>query len=303
MIDYKRIIPSRDMRMKLIRILSVIPDKPMVELQYFIKTGRKLNLRNPQRFTEKLQWYKLYYKNPTMVQCVDKYEVRGYVAEKGLEEILIPCYGVYERLEDIDWEKLPNQFVMKDTLGGGGASVIIVKNKEEADIAALQSAAAKWFALGRTKDAGREWPYHSGKRHRVIFEKYIEADPAQGGLIDYKFFCFNGKPTWIYVIADRVLGGGGGLGIYDHDFIRQDVVRNDERTLERVIHKPENFEELNEIASKLSEGFPEARIDLYDNDGQVFFGEITFYDGSGYMTFTPDDFDIEFGKDFELKQC
>lgn len=303
MVDYKKILPNRDLRMKLIRLFSFIPDKPMIQVQYYLKTGRRLNLRDPKRFTEKLQWYKLYYKNPEMIRCVDKYEVRSYVAEKGLGDILIPCYGVFDRIEDINWEKLPNQFVMKDTLGGGGTSVIIIRDKSSADMEALKTSAAKWIALGQVKDTEREWPYHSGKKHRVIFEKYIDADPQKGGLIDYKFFCFDGKPTWIYVVADRVIGEGGGIGIYDSNFVKRDVLRNDERPLERVIEQPEKFDEMKKVASKLSEEFPEARIDLYDDNGQILFGEITFFDGSGYMTFTPDEFDYEFGKQFSLKKC
>ena len=105
--NYKKIFRSREMRQNILNLLSFVPDKQMVELQYLIKTGRKLNLTNPRRFTEKLQWYKLYYKNPLMIQCVDKYDVREYVKSKGLGDILIPCYGVYDSPEEIDWDALP----------------------------------------------------------------------------------------------------------------------------------------------------------------------------------------------------
>lgn len=110
MIDYKKIIKSRELRLKILKIFSFIPDKPMVKFQYLLKTGHRLNQKNPKRFTEKLQWYKLYYKNPLMIQCVDKYDVREYVKPKGLEDILIPCYGVYNSPDEIDWGSLPNQF-------------------------------------------------------------------------------------------------------------------------------------------------------------------------------------------------
>ena len=126
--DYKKIIKSRKVREQILRLLRFVPDKTMVKIQYRIKTGRKLNLKNPQRYTEKLQWYKLYYKNPLMIKCVDKYDVREYVKSLGLEEILNECYGVFDKVEDIDFDKLPNQFVMKDTLGGGGDRVIICKD-------------------------------------------------------------------------------------------------------------------------------------------------------------------------------
>ncbi len=301
MMDYKKIIKSRDLRRKILRLMAFVPDKTMLELQYRLKTGRRLNLKKPTRFTEKLQWYKLYYKNPLMIQCVDKYDVREYVKSKGLEDILIPCYGVYDSPEEIDWELLPNQFVMKDTLGGGGTSVIIVKDKNKEDIEELKRKAAEWVTIkAHIKSDGREWPYYSGKNHRIIIEKYLEASPNLGGLVDYKYFCFDGTPTWMYIVADREIGKGGGLGIYDMDLNKQDVVRDDERPLKRVIRKPITFELMKDVASKLSADFPEARVDLYEVNGEVKFGEITFYDGSGYMTFSPDSFDIELGNCFDL---
>lgn len=301
--NYKKLIPNREIRLKILRLLSFVPDKYMIKTQYYLKTGRRLNLKNPRRFTEKLQWYKLYYKNPEMIRCVDKYEVRKYVEEKGLKSILIPCYGVFDRVEDIDWKSLPDQFVMKDTLGGGGTSVVIVKNKNDANIELLNSYATKWISLGRTKDSGREWPYHSGKKHRIIIEKYMDADLNGGGLVDYKFFCFDGVPLWLYVIADRVMGEGGCLGVYDTNFVKMNVLRKDEHPLRREVKKPDTFERMIKIASILSKGFPEARVDLYDYRNEVLFGEITFFDGSGYMTFDPDEYDYVFGNAFSLESA
>ena len=301
MIDYKKIIKSRKMRLNILKFLSFIPDKPMIKLQYFFKTGRRLNLQNPKRFTEKIQWYKLYYKNPLMIQCVDKYDVREYVKSKGLEDILIPCYGVYNSPDEIDWDALPNQFVMKDTLGGGGTSVIIVKDKAITDIEKLKRCSAEWVKINaHKKNCGREWPYYSGKNHRIIIEKYLDADKNAGGLIDYKLLCFNGRPTIIYVLADRTLGNGAGCGIYDEFFNKLPCLELDERPLERIIEKPLAFELMKEIASKLSEDFFEARVDLYEVEGKVKFGEITFYDSSGYMIFEPDEFDEKFGEPFVL---
>ena len=299
--NYKNIIKSQALRRKILRMLSFIPDKPMVMLQYRLKTGRKLNLKKPERFTEKLQWYKLYYKNPLMIQCVDKYDVREYVKSKGLEDILIPCYGVFESADDIDWDALPNQFVMKDTLGGGGNSVIIVKDKTKEDIDELRRRAAEWTKIkAHVKGDGREWPYYSGKNHRIIIEKLLVDSTQSRGLNDYKYFCFDGKPIWIYVMADRTLGNGVGVGIYNNEFVKEDAQRVDERPLERVIEKPLTFDLMKEISSRLSEDFPEARIDLYEVNGEVKFGEITFFDGSGYMTFNPDNFDKKFGEAFIL---
>ena len=298
--DYKKIIKSRLLRLKLLRLLSFVPDETMIKIQYRIKTGRRLNLKNPRRFTEKLQWYKLNYKNPLMIRCVDKYDVRKYVKSKGLADILIPCYGCYESFDEVDWNSLPNSFVLKDTLGGGGSSVIIVKDKKKANYNVIKKQVDVWLSIdAHRRDGGREWPYYSGKNHRLIIEKYIESNAKKGGLIDYKFFCFDGKPLYLYVIADRDLGSGVGLGIYNASFKKLQALRDDEKPLKRIIQKPFNFEELKRIASILSSGFPEARIDLYNENGKILFGEITFFDGSGYMTFTPDRFDYKLGDCFD----
>ena len=301
--DYKRIFKTRKMRTKILRFLSFIPDRPMLKLQYWIKTGRRLDLKKPQRFTEKLQWYKLYYKNPLMIQCVDKYDVRDYVKSKGLKDILIPCYGVYDNVDSIDWNLLPNQFVIKDTLGGGGNKVIIIKDKESVNIDELCNKLRSWVsAKPARKSGGREWPYYSGKNHRIIIEHFLSSNESEGGLIEYKFFCFDGKPEWLYVLANREFGVSVELGGYDDEFNKQDVIRNDERPLSKDIQKPTTFNQMKEIASQLASGFPHARIDLYNENGQVRFGEITFFDGSGYMTYSPDTFDFTLGKNFLLKK-
>ena len=303
MMDYKKVLKNRELRLRILRLLSFVPDKLMLKLQYRIKTGRKLNLKNPTRFTEKLQWYKLYYKNPAMIQCVDKYDVREYVKSKGLENILIPCYGVFNSPDEIDWDTLPNQFVMKDTLGGGGTSVIIVKDKSKDNINNLKKSAAEWVAIdAHRRDGGREWPYYSGKKHRIIIEDYIDSNLADGGLIDYKFLCFNGKTVLIYVLADRIMGKGAGCGFFDLDFTPIPVTESDEEPLKRAIPTPKNLQRMIQIAEKLAEEFPCARIDLYDEKGIIRFGEITFYDSSGYMIFNPDEYDYELGEKFVLPE-
>lgn len=301
--DYKKYIKSRSTREKILQMFSFIPDVPMVRFQYRVKTGNKLNLKNPKRFTEKLQWYKLYYKNPYMVQCVDKYDVREYVASKGLEKYLVPCYGVYDSVDDIDWEKLPKQFVMKDTLGGGGNSVIVVKNKDSCNIEELVEKGKKWTGINAHKrGGGREWPYYSGKKHRIIIEKYINSETISGGLIDYKFFCFNGKAIYLYIISDRNLGNNSELGVFDINFKKIKAKRTDEEPLKREILRPDNFEEMKNVAQCLAGNFPEVRVDMYNVDGTILFGEVTFFDGSGYMKFEPDSFDFEMGEKFILPE-
>ena len=294
--DYKKIIKNRNLRIKILNMLSFIPDKMMLKIQYRIKTGRKLNLKNPQRYTEKLQLYKLNYKNPIMIKCVDKYDVREYVRNCGLEDILNECYGIYDNPSDIDFKKLPNKFVLKDTLGGGGSSVIICRDKNKANIEEYKKIMTEGVNKKLKRSGGREWPYYYGRNHRIIIEKYIESDLNKGGLIDYKFFCFDGKVQYVYGIADRSLGNGAGFGIFDKEFNLLPYRRCDENKLMRNIEKPKNYNKIVKCAEILSQNFPHARIDLYDQDNKIIFGEITFYDGSGYMTFEPDEFDYELGK-------
>lgn len=299
--DYKKIIKSRALRVKIMRVLSFVPDSWMVRLQYRIKTGHKLNLKNPRRYTEKLQWYKLYYRDPLMAQCVDKYAVRAYVEQCGLKDILNPIYGVYDAPEQVKWEELPNQFVAKDTLGGGGNDVIICRDKTHLDRERFYAELARWVTRVYGKHPGREWVYDNAK-HRILIEKFIDSDPVTGGLIDYKFFCFNGRVEYLYVIADRKLGQDAAMGIYSRDFCQLPVYRIGERKLERKILKPVNYEKMLSCAEKLSAAFPHARIDLYNQDGKIRFGEITFFNASGYMKFDPDEFDILMGNRFILSK-
>lgn len=304
MIDYKKIIKSRKLRLVILRFFNFIPDKWMLKLQYRIKLGKKLNLKNPKSYNEKLQWYKLYYKNPLMIKCVDKYDVREYVTDCGCGELLNECYGVYNNADEIDFSSLPDMFVAKSTLGGGGNSVVIVRDKSKLDIPALKKQMNSWVKPNEhIKNSGREWPYNSGREHsRIIIEKYIESDETKGGLIDYKFFCFNGKAEYMFVIAERTLGDTASLDIYDADFNKLPYRRCGKNNISAEFEKPENFEELRDAAEKLSKAFPHARVDMYDQNGRIIFGEITFYSGSGYSSYEPEEFDYMMGEKFVLPQ-
>ena len=298
--DYKKIVKSRATREAILRALSFIPDKQMLQLQWRIKMGYKLNLKNPQRFTEKLQWYKLYYRDPLMKQCVDKHDVREYVEQCGLGSILNEEIGVYDSPDQIDFEALPNAFVLKDTLGGGGNAVILVRDKQKVDWQQLCRQMQQWVDTPyNTKHPGREWVYE-GRKHRITVEKFMDSSVEEGGLIDWKFFCFSGRAEYMYVVADRKLGKKAGLGIYTRDFVKLPYCRADEQPLQREVAKPQNYGELLACAEKLAAPFPEARIDLYNQGAKIVFGEITFFDGSGYMTFEPDEFDFMMGEKFML---
>lgn len=297
--DYKKILKSRKLRMAILDVLSFVPDKPMIQLQYRIKTGRKLNLKNPKRYTEKLQWYKLYYRDPLMAQCADKYEVRKYVESLGLGHILNECYGVFDKPEDIDFAKLPNQFVLKDTLGGGGNSVIICKDKSKADIDSYIKQMNEWVHTKPIRSGGREWPYYSGKfNHRIIVEKIISTT-NKGGLTDYKFFCFDGKPYCLYVMNERYTESGVRQNILNLDFKIMPFMREQISGL-RYISKPQKFDEMIAVAERLSKNFPYVRIDLYYENNQIIFGEFTYFPESGYYNFDPDEFDFILGEKFDL---
>lgn len=284
------------------QLFSWVPDRVMLALQYRIKTGRTINWNNPERFTEKLQIYKMLSRSNTlMAQCADKADVRRFVSDKGLSDILIPLVGkgIYETEKDIDWAKLPEKFVLKDTLGGGGNSVIVCTNKKEFNKNETMQKCASWISH-KYKHAGREHVYDK-KNHRIIVEQYLDTSDEKEGMVDYKFFCFDGMPKYLYVISNRILGKGAELGIYDINFNLLPYVRVDEKAPSHAIVKPKNYEHMIEIARRLSEGFPEVRIDLYNIGGRVFFGEMTFFDGSGYMTFSPDEFDFMLGKPFNIR--
>lgn len=299
--NYKKIIKRRSTRAGILRALRFIPDEPMIKLQYFIKMNRRLDLKNPRRFTEKMQWYKLYYRNPLMVRCADKADVREYVRSKGLEEILIPCIGVYDAPEQIDWDALPERFVLKDTLGGGGNAVILVRDKAKADRAALTQRMRAWVSRDvHRKSGGREWPYHEGKNSRIIIEELLtEGDSS--ALTEYKFFCFNGRTEFLYVMKDRKLGESVKLGIFGREFNKLPVLRDGDADIGET-EKPANFDRMLEIAEILSADFPHVRVDLYSVGGAIRFGELTFFNASGYMKYTPDDFDIEIGDKWKLPE-
>lgn len=292
----------RKFRCTILKLMNFVPDLPMVKLQYWMKTGVTLNLNNPRRFTEKLQVYKLFYRDPIMKKCVDKYEVRQYIKEQGFGDTLIELIGVFNSPNEIDFDSLPNKFVAKDTLGGGGNAVVIVENKSKLDVGKLKKQMQSWVDEPvDKKHPGREWVY-DGHKHRIIIEKFVESDPNKGGLIDYKFFCNYGETRFLYVVADRVLGKEAGFGIFTPEFVQIQASRADEKPLKRVVPKPENYDKMKAIAEKLAKPFPEARIDLYNVDGNILFGEITFFDGSGYMKFTPDEYDIILGDMFTFKK-
>lgn len=293
---YKKIIVSPKIRQRILAWFRFIPDEQMVKLQYRIKCGRKLNLSNPQRYSEKIQWYKLNYRNDLMPVCADKFAVREYVKSRGMEHLLNELYAVYDTPEEIRWEELPESFIMKATHGSGKNKV--VTDKSQTSLEELQSTAREWLR-NPGYSAGREWGYTDIKP-KIIFEKLLPRD-ERNDLPDYKFFCFDGKVYCLYVMIDYTDNRDNGkVGFFDRSFRQLPCRRVEYHALTEQIEKPKNFEQMIQYAETLAQGFPHVRMDFYNIDGRTVFGEMTFYHASGYTLFEPDEFDFEMGKQFVL---
>lgn len=298
--NYKRLFRSQRLRFIILSFLSFVPDKIMLKLQYRIKTGRKADLRSPERFTEKLQWYKMHYHDPLMGKCVDKYAVREYVVSKGLADTLNGIYCVCNNPEEIDFRVLPDRFVIKTTDGGGGENILICKDKSHLDIDAVCRQLRSWKDKGKV-NAGREWAYTCINETRYIVEEYLENDEnPEAGISDYKFMCFNGKPFCIVYDKDRYVGHK--RNFYDTEWNNLHVTSDCPGFEDSSSKRPEGLEEMLKVAETLSADFPFVRVDLYYIKGKVYFGELTFYPWSGYVSFNPDTFDYTLGKEFTLKK-
>ena len=254
-----------------------------------LKLGYSLDLKNPQTFNEKLQWLKLYDRNPNYIQMVDKYEVRKYISKNIGEEYLIPLIGVYNKFEDIDFEKLPNQFVIKCTHDSGG--VVICKNKSKLDIQKAEDKIKK--SINRNYYySGREWPYKNIKP-RIIIEQYMEDKKAKE-LIDYKIMCFNGSPKLSFTCSERY-NDGLKVTFYDLNWEKMPFERHYPSSI-KGIEKPKNYELMLELSKKLSNNIPFVRVDWYEINGKLYFGELTFYPGSGMEEFKPFYWDKKIGQ-------
>ena len=272
------------------RGLHFLNDKKYISLLYRLSTGEKLNWQNPQTFNEKLQWLKLYDRKDIYTVMVDKYEAKEYVAKIIGEEYIIPTLGVYDNFDDIDFSKLPDKFVIKTTHDSAG--VVIVKEKEKMDInktkKLINSHLKRKFYYGN-----REWPYKNVKP-RIIIEKYME-DKEHKSMRDFKFFCFNGVPTIMYLSEGLEDHSTARMSFYDMDFNLVDCKRKDYKQLDYVPKKPLNFEKMKKFAAILSKGIPHLRVDFYEIDGQLYFGELTFFPASGMNPFTPPEWDEIWG--------
>ena len=267
-------------------LFNLYPDKLYLKLKYRLIMGEKLDLINPKTYNEKLQWLKLYDRNPLYSQLVDKYEVRKYIKEKIGEEYLIPLIGVYNSFEEIDFTKLPSKFVLKCTHDSG--SVVVCSNKESLNINKIQLDINK--ALKRNfYYYGREWPYKN-VIPRVVCEEMLDSQ-----IIDYKIFCFNGKPKFLYVGQGLVSDHSLKIDFYDLNWNIMNFKRTDYDNFDEKLNKPIRFDEMLKIAETLSENIPFVRIDLYEVDDKIYFSEFTFTPAGGYLPFDPIIYDREVG--------
>lgn len=295
---YKKIIKSQKLRLKILEFLSFLPDEWTIRVQYRIKTGRNVDLKNPRRYTEKIQWYKLNYRTQLLSQCSDKYAVREYVESKGLGFLLNELYAVYDNADNIDFSALPAQYAMKAN-NSSGTNCFITDNAY-ADHEALRATAAGWLEHHARSVSG-EWVYEDIKP-RVLFERLLPRD-RRNDLPDYKFFCFNGEPFCLYTMIDYTDNHANGkLGFYDIEFNQLPYRRLDFAPITTKLEKPKNFEKMVEYARILARDFPHVRVDFYNIDGQIIFGELTFQNASGYTLFEPDEFDYIMGEKFILPQ-
>lgn len=283
--------------LKILRILHLsyfLSDINYLKMDYQVLMHKKLNLKNPKTFNEKLQWLKLYNRKPEYSKMVDKFEVKNYVASIIGEEHIIHTIGVYNSFDEIDFENLPNKFVIKCTHDSGG--VIICKDKSKLDIETTKKQINKALKTNYYK-LGREWPYKNVKP-RIIIEKFIQ-DSEEDKLKDYKLFCFNGKVKMILVCSNRI-GNHKNTNFYDISWNLLPFSRANHINNPNVINKPNNLEEMIKVAEKLSKNIPFVRVDLYDVNNKVYFGELTFYPSSGFEGFNPEEWDIKLGDMLEL---
>lgn len=277
-----------------------LPDKTYLQLLYRFKMGHRLDLNHPKTFTEKIQWLKLYNCRPEYTLMVDKYAVKKYVADIIGEKYIIPTLGVWDKPEDIDWDALPNEFVLKTTHGGGSGGVVICKDKKTFDrnkaILTLRDS-----MNGDIYRSLREWPYKDVKK-RVLAEKYMAPKDMVNNpiydLSDYKFFCFNGEPKYCQVIRDR--HSKESIDFYDMNWRHQEFVgliglNPIASNGINPVPRPLLLDDMICICHKLSENMKFVRIDMYVIDNRIYFGEITFYPASGMGLFNPDKWNEELG--------
>ena len=277
------------------RVLRILPDEQYIRLLYLAKFKKRLRLRDPKTFNEKLQWLKLHNRKPEYTTMVDKHEAKAYVAERIGDSFIIPTLGVWDSFDEIDFDALPDAFVLKCTHDSGG--LVICRDKNTLDKAAAREKISSCLAKNYYWDY-REWPY-KGVNPRIIAETYL---PGDGGeLPDFKFMCFNGKVKSIMVCSQRGTEDGLHVTNYDPQWNVQPFERG-YPIAENPVQKPQRLEEMIRLAEQLAEGIPYLRVDFYETQGKIYFGELTFFPGSGYSRFRPREWDEILGSWIRLPE-
>lgn len=273
-------------------------DEQWLKARYWLRFGKKLDLNCPKTFNEKLQWLKINYRRPEFTTMVDKYEVKQYVVDRIGEEYVIPTLGIWNRFEDIDFDKLPNQFVLKCTHDSGG--LVICKDKATLDMKAARRKINNSLQTNFYLRSGREWPYKNVKP-RIIAEPYLE-DTLTRELRDYKLFTFGGKVKMMFTASDRQsVGEETKFDFFDADYHHIDLI-NDHPNAAVPPACPQNFQLMKALAEEMAEGLPHVRVDFYEINGKVLFGEFTFYHCTGMSYFDPVEWDYRMGDWIQLPE-
>ena len=265
-------------------------DQKFLDLCFDYYLGKKINWKNPQTYNEKLQWLKIYDRQNSYTKMVDKYEAKEYVKNIIGEEYIIPTIGIYDKFENIDFEKLPKQFVMKCTHDSGG--LVICKDKSKLNLKEAKRKINQCLKVNYF-NCWKEWPYKNVKP-RIIIEKYMTNDDSDG-INDYKFFCFNGKVKLLFIATDRVNENEETkFDFYDENFNHLPIKNGHPNALVPP-SKPLNFEKMKELAEILSKDIPHLRVDFYEINGKIYFGELTFSHWAGMVPFEPEEYDLILG--------
>lgn len=272
-------------------LLDWITDRTYLKIIYRLTFKRKLELDDPKAFTEKIAWYKLHWRNMLAKKCTDKYEVRQYVSDKIGADYLNECYGCWDSFDAIDFDSLPEQFVLKTTNGSGNC--VICTDKNSLDIKNARKMLDK-YQKRHFSSKTKEWSYY-GLPYKIMAERYISSEDGFG-IKDYKMFCFYGTPRFLVVCSERCKKVKYDYFDLDWNWIPVTAGANHNPYL----HRPAHLDEMIRIAKILSEDFPHVRVDMYDEGGRIYFGELTFYHFGGIVPFEPDEWDYEFGKYFDI---
>ena len=278
-----------------VRKMRFLPSKIYVKYHYEYFTGKKLNLENPQEFNEKIEWYKVFYRPKILTQLADKYEVRSYVEEKIGSQYLNKLYGVYDNANTIDFDMLPNQFIIKANHANNQNH--IVKDKKTLNQNSVKKLCNKWLTKNQYYRKGQEWAYKNIKP-KIIIEKFLKEN-NRNTLIDYKFYCFDGQPKFIDVHIDRDCEHKQGCFDLEFNLLPFGKSKN-YKCVSSDIEKPSNLSEMIELAGKLADKLPFVRVDLYSINGKSIFGEMTFYPADARKDFYPDAYNKIIGDYFKL---